>query len=144
MMENITCNAYLFFNGNCREAMNFYRNIFGGELQIQTFGEADNSCPEAMKDNVMHCRLYGGDILLMASDNPGSEPLGTGKVHLALGGSDEEKLREIFDGLSAGGKVGQPLEKQMWGDIYGDLRDKYDVQWMVNITAAKSHKSGIL
>jgi PhnB protein len=80
--------------------------------------------------------LSGGDILLMASDDPGtSHELGTGKIHLALGGSDEEKLRRIFDKLSAGGKVGVPLAKQMWGDIYGDLRDKYDIQWMINISA---------
>lgn len=134
-MENITCNAYLFFNGNCREAMNFYQSVFGGELSMQTYGEVDKSCPDAMKDNIMHARLTGGDILLMGSDDPGSHELGTGKIHLALGGSDEEKLRKIFDSLSADGKVGVKLERQMWGDIYGDLRDKYDIQWMINISA---------
>ena len=135
-MENITCNAYLFFDGNCREAMNFYQSVFGGTLNIQTYGEVDKSCPDAMKDNIMHARLSGGAILLMASDDPGSNrQLGTGKIQLALGGNDEEKLRRIFDALSTGGKVGVKLEKQMWGDIYGDLRDQYDIQWMVNISA---------
>ena len=135
-MENITCNAYLFFDRNCREAMHFYQSVFGGELIMQTYGEVDKSCPDAIKDGIMHARLSGGDILLMASDDPGSNrELGTGKIHLALGGSDEGKLRRIFDALSAGGKIGVALEKQMWGDIYGDLRDKYDIQWMINITA---------
>lgn len=134
-MENITCNAYLFFDGNCREAMEFYRQIFGGDLVVQTFGEADHNCPDAMKDSVMHARLSGGDILLMASDNPGSESLGTGKIHLALGGSNEQKIRKLFDGLSAGGTIGHPLKKESWGDIYGDLKDKYGVQWMVNISS---------
>lgn len=134
-MENITCNAYLFFDGDCREAMKFYQQIFGGKLDVQTFGEADHNCPDAMKDSVMHARLSGGDILLMASDNPGSEPLGTGKIHLALGGSDEEKISKIFDGLSASGQIGHPLKREVWGDIYGDLKDKYGVQWMVNISS---------
>jgi len=135
-MENVICNAYLFFDGNCREAMKFYQSVFGGTLNMQTYGEMDKSCPDAMKDSIMHARLSGGDILLMASDDPGAtRTLGTGKIHLALGGSDEKKLRSIFEALSAGGKIGVPLEKQMWGDIYGDLRDKYDIQWMVNISA---------
>lgn len=134
-MGNVTCNAYLFFDGNCREAMDFYQSVFGGELNIQTYGDVDKSCPEAMKDNIMHARLSDGDILLMASDDPGSKrTLGTGKIHLALGGNDEEKLRGIFDALSAGGKIGVKLEKQMWGDIYGNLQDKYGVHWMVNIS----------
>jgi PhnB protein len=135
-MENITCNPYLFFEANCREAMQFYQSVFGGELNMQTYGEVDKSCPDAMKNAIMHARLAGGDILLMASDDPSSNrELGTGKIHLALGGSNEEKLRRIFDALSAGGKVGVPLAKQMWGDIYGDLRDKYGIQWMINISA---------
>lgn len=135
-METITCNAYLFFEKECREAMQFYKSVFGGELTMQTYGEVDKSCPDAIKDGIMHARLSGGDILLMASDDPGSgRVLGTGKIQLALGGNDEKKLTGIFEALSAGGKVGVPLAKQMWGDIYGDLRDKYDVQWMVNITA---------
>lgn len=135
-MENITCNAYLFFDGNCREAMKFYQGVFGGELQMQTFGEVDKSCPDALKDSIMHARLTGGDIVLMASDNPDrSRELGTGKIHLALGGSDEEKLRRVFDTLGVGGKVGVPLEKQVWGDIYGDLRDKHGINWMINISA---------
>src|SRR5690242_19459686 len=129
-MENVICNPYLFFDGNCREAMNFYQGVFGGELNMQTYGEVDKSCPDATKDTIMHARLAGGDILLMASDDPGSHSLGTGKIRLALGGSDEEKLRRIFDALSAGGKVNVPLAKQIWGDIYGDLRDKYDIEWM--------------
>lgn len=134
-MENITLDAYLFFDGNCREAMEFYQQAFGGKLEIKTFGEADDSCPKAMKDKIMHARLADGEVNLMASDHPDSAPLGTGKITLALGGTDEQKLRKIFNDLSAGGNIGNPLEKQMWGDIYGDLTDKFDVNWMVNISS---------
>lgn len=90
-MENITCNAYLFFDNNCREAMKFYQNVFGGELNMQTYGEMDSNCPVAMKDSIMHARLSGGNILLMASDDPGTNrQLDSGNIHLALGGSDEK------------------------------------------------------
>lgn len=133
-MENVTCNPYLFFEGNCREAMQFYQEVFGGDLKMRTFGEMDNNCPESLKDSIMHAYLSGGDIILMASDNPSKESLGTGKIHLALGGKSEQRLREIFEKLGKGGTVGHNLEKQMWGDIYGDLKDQYGIQWMVNIS----------
>lgn len=136
-MENVTCNAYLFFDGNCREAMKFYQNVFGGELRMQTYSEIDSNCPTALKDSIMHAMLSCGDILLMASDDPGNlGKLGTGKIHLALGGHDEKKLTALFEALTVGGKIGVKLEKQMWGDIYGDLVDKNGIHWMVNISAA--------
>lgn len=136
-MGNVTCNAYLFFDGNCSEAMKFYHSVFGGELTMQTYGDVDKRCPDALKNGIMHARIFGGDILLMASDNPGSHSLGTGKIHLAIEGSDERRLREIFNQLSNEGKICHPLEKQMWGDIYGDLTDKFGIQWMINITLPK-------
>lgn len=137
-MENVTCNPYLFFEGNCREAMQFYQEVFGGELKLGTFGEMDNSCPDAMKDSIMHAHLSGGDIILMASDNPSGQPMGSGKVHLALGGKNEQRLREVFGKLSGKGEVGHKLEKQMWGDLYGDLTDQFGIEWMMNISADQS------
>lgn len=136
-MGNLSLNPYLFFDGNCREAMKFYQGIFGGALQMQTFGEVDNSCPVAMKDRIMHASLMGGEVNFMGSDGPGNLPLGAGKVSLALSGSEEQKLRKIFEDLGKGGKINMPLEKQVWGDIYGDLTDKFHVTWMVNIGAQK-------
>lgn len=133
-MKTVNLNAYLYFNGDCREAMEFYQGIFGGELEVITFGEVDNSCPDAMKDSVMHANLMGGDVEFFGSDNPSPDPLGTGKITLTLHGTDEQKLRGLFDALSSGGKITMPLEKQVWGDIYGALRDRYDVSWDVNIS----------
>lgn len=137
-MEKISLNAYLFFDGNCREAMKFYQSVFGGKLELQTFGEVDDSCPAAMKDSIMHASLMGGEAELMASDNPGPDPLGTGKISLALSGYDEEKLRKMFDDLSVGGKVTMPLEKQVWGDFFGVFTDRYGVSWMINIGTKKA------
>lgn len=133
-MENVTLDAYLFFDGNCREAMQFYQKAFGGELEIKPFGEADDNAPAEKKDQVMHARLSGGAVNLMASDGMEPDKLGTGKISLALSGTDEEKLRKIFNQLSKDGNIIHPLEKQFWGAIYGDFIDKYNVRWMVNIS----------
>ncbi len=136
-MASVTLEAYLFFNGSCREAMEFYKTVFGGELTIQTHGEAmgEHADPN-MKDKIMHARLEG-DVVLMGSDDMGDIPKESARVSLSLMGDDEAELRKIFDALSAGGKVAHPLEKQFWGDTFGDLRDKYGMSWMVNINAVK-------
>ena len=133
-MGKVSLEPYLFFKGNCREAMEFYESVFGGELEIS---EAD---PEQMGDmpnkdwfkgKIMHCSLKG-PVNLMASDTPGASDK-TAKIELSLGGTDEKAMREMFDKLAEGGKVKMPLEKQFWGDIYGQLIDKYNVDWMMNI-----------
>lgn len=135
-MDKVTLHPYLFFAGNCREAMEFYKNIFGGELKMQTYSEAPGNSDESMKDKIMHAYLAGGDIELMASDSESASPA-TRKVELCLGGTDEAKLRKIFDGLSEGGNVKYPLKKEFWGDIFGTLTDKYGVDWMTSITTEK-------
>jgi|SRR5690554_6722402 len=134
-METITLNAYLLFDSNCREAMAFYRGIFGGEVTARTFGEVDNSCPEAMRDSIMHSSLMGGDVAFFACDNPNPTAggMGNGRISLAIGGDEEERLRRIFEALSTGGKIIFPLEKQGWGDIFGVVSDQFGINWMVNI-----------
>ncbi|MEX2534563.1 MAG: VOC family protein [Trueperaceae bacterium] len=133
-MGDVALTPYLMFDGECREAVGFYREVLGGELELQTYGEVDPSAAANLKDRVMHSRLSGGRVELMAGDVPGGGPLGTGKVQLALSGTDEQTLRTIFDALSTGGKVGVPLERQMWGDLFGAVSDRYGVDWMVNIS----------
>lgn len=93
--------------------------------------------PGVEKKWFMRSTLDGGDIKLMASDSAKASPEAK-KVSLSLGGSDEAKMRKIFDGLAGGGKVFQPLEKMFWGDIFGSLTDKFGVEWMMNIGSAKN------
>ncbi len=137
-MENVILDAYLFFEGNCREAMEFYKGVFGGTLDMQPYDEIPGDMPgkAEMKGKIIHARLAGGDVNLMASDTR-DKMLGAGKIELSLSGVDEARLRKMFDGLSAGGKVKSPLKKEYWGDTFGSLRDKFGVDWMVNITAKK-------
>jgi PhnB protein len=135
-MASISLDPYLFFKGNCREAMEFYKGIFGGELTISTFGEAMPNEPE-MKDKIMHAMLSGGDIKLMASDTREASEK-TAKIELSLSGDDEQKLTGYFEKLSAGGIVKSPLKKEAWGDMFGQFQDKYGIDWMVNISAPAS------
>lgn len=137
MGKNVALDPYMFFAGNCREAMEFYESIFGGTLKIQTYDEAPGEQSEAMKGKVMHASLMDGEVNLMASDSSNPDSLGTGKISLSLSGVDEEKLRAMFDRLGAGGNVSYPLKKEFWGDTFGTLTDKFGVDWMVNIAAAK-------
>ncbi|HLW20835.1 MAG TPA: VOC family protein [Cyclobacteriaceae bacterium] len=132
-MNKIALNAYLLFDGNCREAMAFYQGLFGGKLEMMTFGEVDNSCPLAMKDNIMHSSLMGGEVEFLGSDNPEPRPKGSGNISLAISGNDEARLSQLFNNLAEGGKVVIPLEKQVWGDLFGVVSDPFGIDWMVNI-----------
>jgi PhnB protein len=138
-MANVNLDAYLFFGGKAKEAMEFYKSIFGGELNISTVGEFPGDMPnkEEMKDMVMHAMLTGGDIRLMASDSPkASEKMA--KVELSLSGDDAAKLQKYWDELSEGGTVKSELKKEDWGDMFGQLTDKYGIDWMVNISSGAS------
>lgn len=126
-------NPYISFDGQAREAMEFYQSVFGGELKMNTFGEFGmQDTPQA--DQIMHAQLEtDAGYTIMASDTPpGMEHRSGSAITVSLSG-DEEVLREYFAKLAEGGKVGTPLEKQMWGDEYGDLVDRFGVNWMVNL-----------
>jgi PhnB protein len=133
-MGKINLEVYLFFTGNCREAMEFYKSVFGGELTVSTVGDSpDVPGMEGMdKSFVMHSSLEGGDIKLMASDSPKASDKAA-KVELSLTGTDEAHMKEVFDKLAEAGTVKMKLEKQFWGDLFGSLQDKYGVDWNMNI-----------
>jgi PhnB protein len=132
-MSDINLDVYLYFKGQAKEAMEFYKSVFGGELTVQTYAEVPGMGNDAgKKDWLMHARLEGGVIKLMASDTDKASPEAA-KVDLSLGGKDETQMRAIFDKLSQGGKVNSKLKKEFWGDTFGSLTDKYGVNWMMNI-----------
>lgn len=131
-------NPYLSFRDNARQAMEFYKSIFGGELSLSTFGEFHASDLPEEQDKVMHAALATpGGLVLMASDTPKAMDLTPGdNFSLSLSGDDETELRGYWDKLSDGGTVAMPLEKAPWGDIFGMCTDRYGVPWMVNIGAS--------
>lgn len=127
-------NPYLNFPGTARAAMEFYRDVLGGELLINTFGEY--GADDATKDNVMHARLETPNgFTLMASDLPPDMPHQPGtNISISLSGDDSDELRGYWEKLSADATVTMPLEKQMWGDEFGMCTDRFGIAWMVNIT----------
>ncbi len=127
-------NPYLTFNGNAREAMEFYHSVFGGQLRISTFGEFGSPDP-AIADRVMHAMLTTDrGYLLMASDTAPGMPYNPGNtITCSLSGDPGEGLEEVWGKLSDGGTVTMPFEKQVWGDLYGMCIDKFGIPWMVDI-----------
>ncbi len=127
-------NPYISFPGNAREAMEFYRDVFGGTLAMNTFGEYGDTDP-ATANGIMHAMLEtGSGFTLMGSDNPpGWEHRPGTNVAISLSGEDDAELRAYWDALSAAGTVTMPLEKQMWGDVFGMCTDRFGINWMVNI-----------
>jgi PhnB protein len=133
-------NPYISFRDNARQALEFYKDVFGGDLRVSTFGEyGDPNQPGA--DGVMHGQLEtDSGFTLMASDTPPGMDFssGTGNITISLSGDDEQQLRGYWDKLSEGGTVTMPFEKQMWGDLFGMCTDKFGVPWMVDVVQPQS------
>ena len=137
-----TVNVYLTFNGNCKEAFDFYKSIFGGEYQsISTFGEMPQdegapSMPEDQKDRIMHLTLpISKETLLMGSDTGGEWAKGFkqgNNFSISVNTDSKEEANRLFDELSAGGKVTMPMEKTFWGSYFGMFTDKFGISWMVS------------
>jgi PhnB protein len=128
-------NPYVSFDGNARQAMEFYKEVFGGTLDVNTFGEyGAPGDPDA--DKVMHAQLESDSgLTLMASDTPAGMQRNPGDtITISLSGTDSDELRGYWQKLSDGGNVTMPLEKQMWGDEFGMCIDRFGIPWMVNIT----------
>ncbi|MCF8449301.1 MAG: VOC family protein [Taibaiella sp.] len=128
-------NAYLTFNGNCREAMTFYRDCLGGALSLQTIGDSPlaDKMPKEMKDCILHGSLTRYALVLLGSDMVGEQGLIEGNaVSLMLDCSSEQEIRDCYEKLAAGGRVIHPLEISFWGALFGDLTDKYGNQWLLH------------
>jgi PhnB protein len=132
---NATLSPYLNFNGNTAEAMRFYQSVLGGDLTMQTFGDAGVAQNDNEKNLTLHAALTSNAITLYASDGrPTTQVIFGDNVHLSLQGADGERLTAYFNGLCRRQGRHAPA-KQFWGDTFGMLTDKYGMHWMVNITA---------
>ncbi|UYQ93396.1 VOC family protein [Chitinophaga horti] len=126
---------YISFNGTCEEALAFYKDVFGGKVEIVTrYDNPAMNAPEAYRNKILHARFYADGITIFASDvMPGKTAKGTsGDVALSIAYETAEEGKQVFDGLSAGGDVHIPFKKQFWGDYHGNFTDKYGIRWMVN------------
>ncbi len=128
-------NAYINFNGNCREAMNYYKECLGGELALQAIegSPIEAQCPAAMKHQILHASLMNDGLILMGSDMVGPEGFIKGNtIALSLNCSSEEEINTFFSNLSHDGKISHALTEQFWGATFGVLTDKFGIRWMLN------------
>lgn len=143
-----TINPYLTFNGNCLEAFEFYKSIFGGEFPYAgKFGEMppnpDYPIPDELKDKIMHISLpISKETVLMGSDS--SEAFGHASIignniTLSVNTESVDEVNRIYNALIEGGEVKMPLAKTFWGAWFGQLTDKFGINWMVNCEL-KEHK----
>ena len=135
----IRLNPYLSFLDNARQAMEFYQTVFGGKLRMSTFKEYHASQSPAEDDKIMHSELEAENgIYFMASDTPNRMEYKVGTtMSMSLSGEDEAELRGYFEKLSVGGTITMPMEKAPWGDAFGMVKDKFGVDWMVNIAGQR-------
>ena len=131
-------NPYLNFDGNTRTAMEFYQSVFGGELNVMAFGDMGMTEHEGQPlpaDGVMHAQLTSdAGFTLMAADSPGEH---TPNGHISLSGDEDALLRGYWDKLSDGGHVDVPLEVAPWGDAFGQVKDRFGINWLVNIAGSQ-------
>jgi PhnB protein len=139
-VTDVQMNPYLMFQDRAREAMGFYREVFGGELTMDTFASMGMSGHPSNDDRIMHAQLVAEDgLVLMASDVPDGVPHQPGSaISISLSGDDEPTLRGYFESLADGGTVIEPLEEAPWGDQFGACVDRFGTSWMVNIGSAPS------
>lgn len=136
-----TANPYLNFDGNCEQAMNFYKECLNAELEIMTFDSAPMEVPEEQKKKVMHSTLKFGDAVVMASDTmPGYEFSPGSSFAVSINSTDMQEAETFFKKLSEGGTVMMPFEDSFWDAKFGMLRDQFGVNWMVNCPNNKSDK----
>ena len=128
-------NTYLTFNGNCREAMEFYSSVFGTNIEsMQTFAEGPESGAEIEGGRIMHASMTFDNGTLMASDTPrdSSDLVVGGNFSLSLETKDPEQTDDWLEKLaSEGGEVTMPAEKTFWGAYFGMCRDRFGINWMV-------------
>ena len=131
----ITINAYLTFNGNCRDAMTFYKECLGGDLKFQTVkgSPMESHWPDNVQNNILHASLTKNKLILLGSDMVESDGFITGNnVSLTLNCSTENEIQTIFSKLSVEGKVKYPLHNFYDGKI-GSFKDKFGINWLLKL-----------
>jgi PhnB protein len=137
-VRQLAINAYINFNGNCREAVEFYSKVFGTENpQIMTFGETPPNpefpLPDAAKNLVMHARLIlDGSVVMFSDVFPGMPFVAGSNISLSIVNSNMEEIKSLFHKLKEGGTVGMELQETFWSKCYGSLTDKFGIMWQFN------------
>jgi PhnB protein len=134
-----TLNPYLTFEGNCREAMEYYKKALNPELfTLQSFEEAHQEVADAYKKHIIHSELKADGVHFMASDGmPGWKAVSGNNVTMSIDFSDGAEQEKIWKVLAEGGKITMPMQDTFWGARFGMLTDRFGIQWMLNFTKPK-------
>lgn len=136
-MDKFHISPYVNFQGRAREAMGFYRKVLGGSLDLQTVNEQGVSKPAGPGDRVTYARLEADGVLIIGTDgHPVYPPKVGDNMAIALGGTDKNRLTNVFNSLGEGGRIKGPLSRQPWGGEVGWLEDKFGINWMVSVEKA--------
>lgn len=133
---NQATQPYFHFDGDCREAMEFYQSIFGGELEIMSVGEspAKDQFPQEVQDEILHSSLRNGDFAIMASDMCGmGEVLRGNSVEISLECTTEKEINQLYKELADEGEVLDELKEQFWGSLFAMVADRYGNRWMLSL-----------
>jgi len=131
----VAVDVYLYFNGNCREAVEYYAQVFETEKpQIMAYGDnphnPEYSLPEEAKNLVMHSRLnINGSNVMFSDVFPGSPFTVGNNIGLAYVSKDIDQVKQLFSKLKDGGTVKMELQETFWSKCYGDLIDKFGIEW---------------
>jgi len=134
---NIELVPYLQFHGNCEEALNFYKEILNGRVEIASrYDNPAMKAPEDFKNKILHASFFFGNYMMFASDMMPKKLGDTvhNNIAMSLGLHDESLAKDIFDKLSSGGQINVPFKKQFWGDWHGNFTDRFGIRWMVNFS----------
>lgn len=133
-MSKIQLSSYINFQGKAREAMEFYYEVLGGNLELQTVDEQGQSRPAGPGDSIMFSRLEVDGVTIIGVDgNPNYPPQVGENMALALSGSDKDRLARICNQLAEGGKLKMPLTRQRSGAEVGWLTDRFGINWMITV-----------
>ena len=143
-----TTNTYLNFNGNCEEAFNFYKSVFGGEFTFMgRFGDMPPgdgyTIPDSDKNKIMHVSLPIGSSILMGSDTGGDWAptfVQGNNFSISVSADSKEEADKIFNALAEGGNITMPMENTFWGDYFGMCTDKFGVNWMMSFNENQGKK----
>lgn len=141
-------NPYITFKGNCEEAFNFYKSVFGGEFAfIGRFKDMPpqegKTMPEAEGNKIMHVSLPIGNTILMGSDTGGEWGPSTiigNNIAISISADSREDADQIFNGLAKGGQVSMPMADTFWGDYFGMCTDQFGINWMMSYNEQHKNK----
>jgi PhnB protein len=141
----MSVDVYINFNGNCREAVEFYAKAFGSEKpKIMSFGDTppnpEYPLPEEAKNLVMHTRLeIDGSTVMFSDVFPGMPFIEGNNISLSYGSKNIDEIKSLFSKLKEGGKVGMDLQETFWSKCYGNLKDKFGIEWQFNLDSGETY-----